>query len=338
MIYHSLAPSCRLFKTLCQTSLSRTRQSCNQRSHGGTLVDLWQLELLLAVLNSSSMTKAAEKVHLSPAAVSLQLQKLSAELRTDLFVRSGKKLLPTPAALRLAEQARSVLNQVRDMQEEFKNDPGKDARPFHFATGATTLIYRLGDPLRRLRKQYPQTEFHVTVAATEEMVTGLIDRQFDLALISLPVANLKLNIIPLFDEELLLLRPSPAYVRSHAIGRIPPADLSDKPFLLYPKQSNMRSIIDRFFVDNGVAPRVVMEASDTEVIKRLVECGFGYSILPESALRRQPKLFHTMRIGDHRLIRRQALAMVKTEYPRALTQAVSAFLQNSLHSQDARQT
>lgn len=294
-------------------------------------MDLWQMELLLAVLNSSSMTKAAEKVHLSPAAVSLQLHKLAAELHTDLFARSGKKLLPTPAALRLADQARSVVSQVHEIQEQFKNDPGQDTRPFHFATGATTLIYRLGDPLRRLRKQYPQTEFHVTVAATEEMVAGVLDRRFDLALISLPVANPQLNIIPLFDEELLLLRPSLNTVRSRTIGRIPPAELSGKPFLLYPKQSNMRSVIDRFFEEHGVVPRVVMEAADTEAIKRLVECGFGYSILPESALKRQPRLFHTMRIGDHRLVRRQALATAKSEYPRALTQAVSAFLQKSLH-------
>ena len=135
-------------------------------------MDLWRLELLLAVVNSSSMTRAAEKVHLSPAAVSLQLHKLASELGLELFVRSGRRLIPTPAALRLAEHARTVINQVRDIREEFKNDPGTDTRPFHFATGATTLIYRLGSPLRRLRKQYPQIDFHVTVAATEEMVTG----------------------------------------------------------------------------------------------------------------------------------------------------------------------
>lgn len=294
-------------------------------------MNLWQLELLLAVLNSPSLTKAAQKVHLSPAAVSLQIQKLAAELRTELFVHSGKRLLPTPAALRLADRARIVVGQMREMQEQFKNDPGQDTRPFHFATGATTLIYRLGNPLRRLRKEYPRTEFHVTVAATEEMVTGLVERKFDLALISLPVSNPELEITPLFDEELLLLRPSLNYVRSRNIGRIPAAELSDKPFLLYPRQSNMRLIIDRFFEEHGVTPRVVMEASDTEVIKRLVECGFGYSILPEYALKRQPRLFHTMRIGDHRLVRRQVLARVKSEYPRALTQAVSSFLQKTLH-------
>ena len=293
-------------------------------------MDLWQLQLLLAVVNSSSMSRAAEKVHLSPAAVSLQLQKLSGELRVELFARSGKRMIPTPAALRLAEHARTVLGHIHDIREEFRNDPGTDTRPFYFATGATTLIYRLGNPLRRLRQQYPNLDFHVTVAATEEMVAGLLDRQFDLALISLPVNNPRLEIVPLFDEELLLLRPATRAVHHRSIGSIPPAELSNAPFLLYPKTSNMRLMIDRFFQEIGVMPRVVMEASDTEVIKRLVESGFGYSILPEYALKSGSKLFQTMRVTGHRLVRRQALAMVNAEYPRALTLEVISFLKKSL--------
>ena len=89
-------------------------------------------------------------------------------------------------------------------------------------------------------------------------------------------------------------------------------------------------MIDRFFSELGVHPRVVMEASDTEVIKRLVECGFGYSVLPESALKGQPRMFHMMRVRNHRLVRRQALATVNSEYPRALTQAVTEFLRKTL--------
>jgi DNA-binding transcriptional LysR family regulator len=92
----------------------------------------------------------------------------------------------------------------------------------------------------------------------------------------------------------------------------------------------MRSIIDRFFQEIGVTPRVVMEASDTEVIKRMVESGFGYSILPEYALKGQTRLFHKMRIAGHRLIRSQALATVKSEHTRALTEVVIGFLQKAL--------
>jgi DNA-binding transcriptional LysR family regulator len=98
------------------------------------------------------------------------------------------------------------------------------------------------------------------------------------------------------------------------------------PFLLYPKQSNMRAIIDQFFREIGLTPRVVMEADDTEAIKRLVEAGFGYSILPEHALRGRQRFYHTLRIRKHRLMRSQALAMARSQYPRRLTEAVANFL------------
>src|ERR1017187_3666212 len=115
-------------------------------------MEFHQLELFLAVMEHSSITRAAEKVHLSPGAISLQMQNLAAELRTDLFVRSGKRLAPTPAALRLAEHAKKLIRQVREIEHEFENDAASDTRPFCFATGATALIHHLGRPLRKLRK------------------------------------------------------------------------------------------------------------------------------------------------------------------------------------------
>ncbi len=183
-------------------------------------MELRQLELFLAVVENASVTRAAEKVNLSPGAVSLQLHNLAGELRTDLFVHCGKRLVPTPAAMRLAEHARVILRQVRNIEQEFENNPDRDTRPFHFATGATTLIHRLGKPLRLLRRKYPNVSIQVTVSATEEMASGLLDRRFDLALISLPFPEEGLTILPLFDEELLILRPSPAPVRGWHVGCI----------------------------------------------------------------------------------------------------------------------
>jgi len=65
------------------------------------------------------------------------------------------------------------------------------------------------------------------------------------------------------------------------------SELADASFLLYPKRSNVRHVIDQFFKELNVSPRVTMEADDTEAIKRLVESGFGCSILPAHALREQ---------------------------------------------------
>jgi DNA-binding transcriptional LysR family regulator len=293
-------------------------------------MDIHQLELFLAVMDSPSMTRAAEKIHLSPGAVSLQLHNLADELRTELFVRRGKRLIPTPAALRLAEHAKQVVKMMGHIQQEFENDLSKDVRPFHFATGVTTLIYQLGGPLRQLRKQYPNAEIRVTVGVTEEMVAGLLDRRFDLALISLPVSEDDLNIIPLFEEELLVVRPSANKIGSGHIGSLRASDVNGVPFLLYPRRSNVRSVIDRFFQEIGVAPHVVMEADDTEAIKRLVESGFGHSILPEHALRGRSHFFQKFRIHGHTLKRKLALAMARTDCPRKLTASIASFLCSAL--------
>jgi DNA-binding transcriptional LysR family regulator len=294
-------------------------------------MDVHQLELFLAVMESSSMTRAAEKIHLSPGAVSLQLHNLAMELNTELFVRSGKRLVPTPAATRLAEHAKAVVQQMSKIRREFANDSSKDTRPFHFATGVTTLIYQLGGPLRQLRKQFPNTEIRVTVAVTEDIVAGLLDRRFDLGLISLPVSEEKLKIMPLFDEELLLLRPSPTKVRGGHAGLVQPRELAGVPFLLYPTSSNIRMVIDQFFRELDLVPNVVMEAEDTEAIKRLVESGFGYSILPEHAVR-GTCFFHTLRVKGHRLTRSLALATAQGDYPRKLTESIASLLQSVLKS------
>lgn len=293
-------------------------------------MELRQLELFLAVMEHASVTRAAEKMYLSPGAVSLQLHSLAASLRTELFVRSGKRLVPTPAAARLADHARSILAQVRQVEQEFSNDPLTDQRPFRFATGATTLIHRLGPPLRMLRRKFPHSSIEVTVSATEEMVAGLLERRFDLALISLPFSEDNLEVMPLFEEELLVMKPSPRRVTGWHVGTIHPAELATAPFLLYPKRSNMRTIIEAFLREMSIAPRVIMEADDTEAIKKLVETGFGYSILPEYALRGGPRFFQMFRVQGRKLVRTQALAMARSEHRRALTGAIAHFLQSAL--------
>lgn len=294
-------------------------------------MDARQLELFLAVLDSPTMTKAAERVHLSTAAVSVQLHGLADELKTDLFVKSGKRLVPTAAARRLEVQARRVVQEMQSIRDEFgNNQAATDARPFHFATGATTLIYRLAEPLRALRRQFPKLDLHVNVLATEEMVAGVLSGEFDLGLISLPFSHPRLDIVPVFDEELLLLRPSPVETANTRIATARAAELNGAAMVLYPPTSNMRVLIDAFFRQLNVVPRVVMEAADTEVIKCMVEAGFGYSVLPEYALVHSAGHFEILRVPGHRVIRRQALAMLHTSHARPLTTTVMDFLKNAL--------
>ena len=293
-------------------------------------MDIRQLELFLAVIEQSSVTKAAERMGVSPGAVSLQLRNLALNLRAELFVRSGKRLVPTPAALRLADQTRQLMRQFHQIEREFQNDPATDTRPFYFACGATTLIHKMRRPFRQLRKQFPRMAMQVMVEPTEDMVSGVMDRRYDLAVVSLPFPTGDLGVMPLFEEELVILRPSARRLRGWHVGVIEPAEMAKQPFVLYPKRSNMRALIDDFFAGIGIQPTVMMEADDTGVIKGLVESGFGYSILPEYALRTGTKFFQVGRAPGKRLVRTQALVYAKSENPRALTVAIVKFLRSWL--------
>ena len=93
------------------------------------------------------------------------------------------------------------MRQVQLIEREFENDPATDAHPFYFACGATALIYKLRRPFRQLRKQFPKITMQVMVAPTEEMVAGVMDRRFDLALVTLPFPTGELGVTPLFEEE-----------------------------------------------------------------------------------------------------------------------------------------
>jgi DNA-binding transcriptional LysR family regulator len=293
-------------------------------------MDVWQLKVFLAVMEHSSGSKAAARLNLSPAAVSAQCHRLAADLDVELFVRSGTRLIPTPAALQLAERARVVVREMHDIEQEFANNSKTDRRPFYFGTSATMLIHHLGRPLRLLRKQYPNNPMEITVAGTDEMVAALLDRRLDLALISVPGENSDLTLLPLFDEEMLILKPAPTRVRGWHVGSIEPADLAQAQFILYPKRSVLRRIADNFFREVGLTPRVAMEADDAQAIKRLVEAGFGYAILPEYALRGQLGYFGLFRVPGHRIVRSQALATARSEHPRALTETIARFLREAL--------
>ena len=291
-------------------------------------MDIHQLEIFLAVMESPSITRAAEKVYLSPGAISLQLRNLADELNTELFTRSGSRnrLIPTPAAVRLAERARKLVSLSVQIKQVFQNDPKQDTEPFYFSTGVTTLIYQLGEPLKRLRGQYPRTDFRIAVKPTEETITGLQERRYDLGLISLPVPleTLKdIQTISLFDEELLIVGTTSTCSTAGHVSCMRASELADLPFLLYPKGSVLRVLIDRFFDEIGVTPNVIMEADDTEAIKRLVESGFGFSIIPEHALRYPSRPIKIYRVEQHPIMRSLALAMVHTQYPRKLTLSIA---------------
>lgn len=296
-------------------------------------MEIYQLELFLAVAQTGNLTRAAQDRGMSPAALSQQLSRLSSELGVALFEKNGRGIRLTSQGEAAFARARRVLDEVEGLRSSIGGGAERDRQPFHLATGATTLIHALQPALKGLKSLYPEAQIHVTVANTEEMVPGLVSGRFDLAIISLPLAEERIVARPLYDEELLLLRPSRKPLKGWGVGEIGVEELGEEPFLLYQPGSNMRELIDRRLHELGYVPKVTTEASDTEVLVRLVEAGYGQSILPEYALRRTPRNFRVYRLRGVKIVRHQAIAMARGRQTRQLREAVANYLAAVLSSE-----
>jgi DNA-binding transcriptional LysR family regulator len=289
-------------------------------------MDLRQLQMFEAVLATTSITKAAERLFVTPSAVSLQLKLLSGELHADLFVRRGKRLAPTPAAVRLSHYTRDMFALVGEIRRDFGNQT--DGQPFVIGTGLTTLLYQMSEPIRLLRREYPDTEIRIITGSTEDIVLGLRTRAMDLGIVSLPARADGLHLTPLFEEELVLVVCRSLYPGD--APDVPPADIAALPLIVYPKGSNTRANIDQFLRGLGIAAHVSMELDNAEAIKRLVESGYGASFLPANCIRDASPALRKLHVRGARLMRQLAIAVSETKYPRKLTGSISAFLRQAL--------
>jgi DNA-binding transcriptional LysR family regulator len=188
---------------------------------------------------------------------------------------------------------------------------------------------------------------------TKDIVAGLIDRRFDLGLISLPFSDANLRLMPLYEEEMLIVKPANRSQAAWHVGNLTAEDVAATSFLLCSKRSNMRTLTESLFKELNISPRG-MEADDqgaqraqSRAAERLPEPddtgGFGVTVLREFTESHQAaggswfRLVHPSRIcaayqaaflsavprRGKRLRRIQALAMVETDYPGALTKSIS---------------
>lgn len=175
---------------------------------------------------------------------------------------------------------------------------------------------------RRFTRRHPEIDLSVTVEGTEPLLGALRARRIELAVANLPVpgGDIEASVV---DEDRLL----PVLPRAHPLAgrkRIRPEELSETPMITFKSESVTRREVDRAFAARGIAPRVAMEISSPEAIKKLVEAGLGFSFLPARSVRaeiREGKVASPALAGM-RLDRKLGLFRVKGRY---LSPAAAAF-------------
>ncbi|MCC7415829.1 MAG: LysR family transcriptional regulator [Acidobacteria bacterium] len=269
-------------------------------------MDLRQLEILQAIVETGSFTACGRKLHVSQSAVSRQVLLLEEELGEPLFLRVGRQVRMTPAAESLVRLGQRVFQDVRDTVGAITDRTRELRGTLRLAGGMTVCLYVFPPLLKRLRRVHPHLDVRLTVATGGPSVQAIRAGRVDAGLLTLPVEGADLATVPTMREELLLVMP-PAHplARRKRGGRVTASDLDGQPFILFEPGSNTRRVIDRFFLSAHIEPDVVMDTENVEIIKAMVKTGLGIGIVPYPAVAREVHAgqFFCTRIDGHSLAR-----------------------------------
>jgi LysR family transcriptional activator of glutamate synthase operon len=277
-------------------------------------MDLHQLRVFHSAVKSGGFTLASRKLHLSQSTISQHIKQLEEELGCQLFMRVGKQVLPTEAGLLLREHCEKIFQDVKNAKMSIQELAGLQRGTVRFGTGATTLIYQLPPVLETYQACFPNIELIVVSEITDLLLNDVQAQRLDLALVMMPVDEANLQVTPLCNEELKVALPS-----RHPLARkraLNIDDLRELRFILYERKTVMRGLIDNFFAELGVTPRVAMVMENIEAIKSLVGAGLGASILPFHAVGNEAadQKVSLLRVDKHPLFRQLVLVTLKSSY------------------------
>jgi DNA-binding transcriptional LysR family regulator len=289
-------------------------------------MDLRQLEIIRAIAESGSFTAAGEKLHVSQSAISRQILLLEEELGEPVFHRIGRRIRITPAGEALLQLSNRVFQDLEETVSAIGDKQESLRGTLRLVGGMTVCLYVFPSLLAEVRRVHPNLDLKITVGSAERSIAMLRAGVGDLGLITLPIEASDLVSVPVLHEELLLITyPTHPFAQQR---QITPADLDRQPFILFETGSITRRIVEQFFMRERIAPEIVMETENVEIIKAMVRTGLGISIIPWQAAADDVKtrqLFCT-RINGHSLQRQTGWLYPKmSRLPRTVTEVIRVF-------------
>jgi LysR family transcriptional regulator for metE and metH len=273
-------------------------------------VEIRHLQLVRAVAESGSLTRAGVALHLTQSALSHQLRDIEARLGTALFLRVGKRLTLTPAGERLLTSAHEVLATIERTEDVIRQMAGDRRGVLRISTECYTCYHWLPSLMKRYHRAHPRVDVRIDVSATNAPIPALLDGRLDLALVSDQVRDRRIVLQPLFDDEFVAIVAPSHRLASKACIEV--QDFSAETLLTYsPKEES--TIYQRLLNPAGVAPAHQLQVQLTEAIIEMAKAGMGMGVLSRWAVEPQVRAgaLRALRVTRSGFARRWSAATLK---------------------------
>lgn len=237
---------------------------------------LHQLIIYLKVIQKKSITKAAEELHLTQPAVSIQIKKLQEQFDVPLIEVIGRKIHITEFGQEIAIACQRIVTQIADIQNKalaYKGIVTGKIKISIVSTGKYVIPYFL----TKFSKLFPGIELIIDVTNKSQIIETLEKNETDFALVSTIPENLNINNIELMSNKLYLTRK---HQRTESVSKFNPPNL-EKVSLIYREEgSATRQAMEKYISSYAKKTTRTIELVSNEAVKQAVVAGMGYSIMP----------------------------------------------------------
>lgn len=237
-----------------------------------------------AVRRNLNLTETAKALHTSQPGVSKAIIELEEELGVEIFARHGKRLKrvtePGEHVLKSIELIMREVGNLRRIGEQFS---AQDSGTLSIATTHTQARYVLPQPVARLRQAFPKVNVSMHQGSPGQVARMLIDEVAEIGIATESLTEYEeLVTLPCYEWQHMLVMPPdhPLARREH----ISLKDLAVQPLITYHPSFTGRTRIDQAFAAEKLAPRIALEAIDSDVLKTYVRLGMGVGIVAEMAM------------------------------------------------------
>ena len=239
-------------------------------------ITIRQLQVFEAVARQLSYTRAAEELHLTQPAVSMQVKQLESSVGLSLFEQLGKRVFMTQAGETMLRHAQTIMRHLATAREEMDELKGVDSGRLRIAV-ASTVNYFATRLLATFARLHPSVQITLDVTNRETLLQKLEDNQPDIVLMGKPPKDLDLDADAFMDNPLIMIaRPDHPLSKHRSIAL---KELNEETFVVRESGSGTRIAMERFFDQKSFAPSATIEMTGNETIKQSVDAGLGLAIV-----------------------------------------------------------
>jgi LysR family transcriptional regulator, low CO2-responsive transcriptional regulator len=285
-------------------------------------MNLDQIRNFYEVAVHRSFTLAAEKLFRTQPAISTQVRMLEEELGEKLFDRIGKKVCLTQAGELLFGYAERLLRLHDEAKLAITELNASPRGKILIGANEATCLYVLPQLFALFKEKYPEIQISIYRNFSKKVVDKILENQLDFGIVTLPVPDRDLHVMPIAEDELWLIT-SPGHPLADRASVVL-EDVVSYPFIFH-KAGTTRERLVKHLGPLWEKMNISMELASIETIKKFVSIGMGISIVPKSYVSDEMErgTLRLVRMKNFKLIRKLGLIHRKNRY---MSHASKAFL------------